>query len=127
MIQLSLVMKHRAAKPHRGEIGVASHSYGWYVDAAWKACRRYAICITYYRVPTARPLPSPFIQPYEWLATPIRCLRHYYAELPKFEFMLIAKPMRMSFSLTRMTMNDHELFKNIINEKFVVIHGHSCE
>ena len=30
-------MKHRAAKPRRGEIGVA----------AGKACRRYAICITY--------------------------------------------------------------------------------
>ena len=56
-------MKHRAAKPRRGDIGVASHSYGWYVDAAGKACCRYAICITYYRVPTARPLPSPFIQP----------------------------------------------------------------
>ena len=24
-------------------------------------------------------------------------------------------------------MNDHELFKNKINDKFVVIHGHSCE
>ncbi|MBO7141146.1 MAG: hypothetical protein J6W19_11310 [Prevotella sp.] len=40
-------MKYRAAKPRRGKIGVASHFYGWYVEAAGKACRRYAMCITY--------------------------------------------------------------------------------
>ena len=87
-------MKHRAAKPRRGDIGVASHSYGWYVDAAGKACCRYAICITYYRVPTARPLPLPSIQPYEWLATSIICLWHLYAEYPKQkEASAIGKPL----------------------------------
>ena len=29
--------------------------------------------------------------------------------------------------LTRMSTNVHELFKNSIYEKFVIIHGHSCE